>query len=145
MDWTATDSEPVTGDVVQMDAIEAVRHYQPEVIVVSWVPYGSDLDARLAELAGELGIPLILIGEGHGGCTGSNEFWNRGREVYWDEDTDEEIENESLDWHIHAVCSLFDWFSDVPVWSGIHDYTSIVMPAGVTFVVEGQGVFGPPV
>jgi hypothetical protein len=147
-DWTATDLNPVTDDVEEMDAIEAVRQYKPDAIVASWIPYGSDLDVQLAEVARELGIPMVVIGEGNGGCTGSEAFWNRSRESYYDwqaDDGEEEITNDSVDWSIEDLGSLFDWFVDVPRWDGINDYTSLVVPAGVTFVVEGKGVFGPPV
>ncbi|MDB4278229.1 hypothetical protein N9917_01365 [Deltaproteobacteria bacterium] len=143
-DWTATDLYPVTDDVEALDALEAVRTYKPEVIVVSWVPYGSNLDEQLADLAKELGIPMVIIGEGNGGCTGSGTFWNRGSEVWYDDDY-EEVENGALDWNIHSLGSLFDWFTDVPRWNGINDYTSIVLPVGVVFVCEGKGVFGPVV
>jgi hypothetical protein len=147
-DWTATDLNPVTDDVVEMDAIEAVRQYKPDVIVASWIPYTSDLDVRLAELAKELGIIMVVIGEGNGGCTGTEALWNRSRESYYDwraDDGEEEVTNDSVDWNIESVSYLFDWFVDVPRWDGINDYTSIVVPAGTTFVVEGKGVFGPPV
>jgi len=45
------------------------------------IPYDSKLDTRGSPLdikLVETGVPLIYIGEGEGGATGSKEFWQRG-------------------------------------------------------------------
>jgi hypothetical protein len=141
LDWTATDLHPVTDDVQECEALAAVSIFKPEVIVASWIPYGSDLDQRLAET----GIPMVLIGEGHGGCTGSEGLWQRGRESYYDSEVDDYVDNEQVEWAIHGLSGLFEWFEDVPQFSGIHDYTSLVLPVGSVLIVEGHGVFGPTV
>jgi len=141
INWRATDEKPINGLVEKCDALAAVFIYKSDVIFASWIPYGSDLDAQIAEL----GIPMVLIGESLGGCTGSEEFWHRGQETYWDWEADGEVENDHLDWNIHDASSAFPWFKDVPRWGGILDYTSIVVPRGSAFLVESKGVFGPPV
>jgi hypothetical protein len=135
MDWRSTDTTPANEDVEQCEALLAVSLYKPDVIFASWIPYESALDQRLAEL----GIPMVLVGESHGGCTGSEEFWERGGQGY------DPQNSKRREWDTHYMQVLFDWFSDVSQFSGIHDVTSLVLPAGTTFIVEDKGVFGPPV
>jgi len=111
--WTATDK--VVGKnnqyemfsqkwVVEMEAMDAVSRFKPDIIFASWIPYESELDCEL----GDLGLPMILVGEGWGGCTGSEKFWHKhGKKI---------IEPNAK----------FDWFTDIPQWYGLHDYTSLV-------------------
>jgi len=99
VDWTATDWEPRGENVRKLDALEAVKNLNPEVIFASWIPYRSRLDVRLAET----GLPLILVGENYG-CTGSEEFWAKYEPV--------------------PLTELYSDFEDVPNWDGIHDFTS---------------------
>ncbi len=61
-------------DVECWEAIDAVFHYKPYLTIASWIPGGSTLDLKLVETS----VPLIYIGEGEGGATGSKEFWQRG-------------------------------------------------------------------
>jgi len=108
--WTATDRDPVDkgpgSPVIQMDAIEAVKLYRPDVVFASWIPYESTLDRELAQL----GVPCIFVGEGFGGCTGSEVFW---------------AEQDG-----YRVFEMPPDFKDLPQWNGIHDYTFCTMPVG---------------
>lgn len=123
LDWKATDLEPVNDLVEKVDALAAVSIFKPEVVFVSWIPYTSDLDGHLVDAATKHRIPLIVVGEGNGGCTGSGGLWSRpARRLYCEDD-------------------LFDWFSDVPTWPGIHDFTTVVLPPGATL----RGISGPVV
>lgn len=62
---------PIHGEVEHLDAIEAIRKYNPEVVIASWLPMG-ELD--LAILSEQ--VPnFITIGETEGGCTGSYRIW----------------------------------------------------------------------
>lgn len=111
-DWVATDKGVgknnrykmiSNGHVVEMEAMDAVSRFKPDVLFVSWIDYESELDCELAEL----GLPMILVGERWGGCTGSDKFWEKYGESIIDADK-------------------FDWFVDIPQWDAIHDYTSLV-------------------
>jgi hypothetical protein len=101
IDWTATDIEPGHPNVEKMNALEAVEQYKPDVIFVSWIPYGSDLDVRLASL----GIPMVIVGE-LGGCTGTDAFYK--------------------EFDPRAADGVFSWFEDLPSWDFIHDYTMLL-------------------
>lgn len=80
------------------DAVEAVH---PDVIFASWIDYTSVLDIELASSD----LPLVIIGEGNSGCTGSEQFWQD---------------------HEDCISKPPKWFRDVPEWWGIHDYTYLV-------------------
>ena len=101
IDWTSTDTDPWTGDITSMPALEAVEHFQPEVVFASWVDYGSPLDTELAQR-----VPCVLLKED---CTGSESLWDR----------------DGFD-----IRHLPDWFEDVPNWPGIHDRTLMTVPTG---------------
>ncbi len=64
--------------IINQEALQYIKDIKPELIIASWIEYGSDLDIKIVET----GIPLIIIGEGHGGCTGTFEFWNRDEFKY---------------------------------------------------------------
>jgi hypothetical protein len=100
--WLVTGLEPQDSGVEKQDALEAAlsRHY--DVIFASWIDYKSLLDAELAEL----GKPIVLIGEGHGGCTGSSLLWE--------------------DYEVKLADSEYEWFKDVPQWMCINDHTWLV-------------------
>lgn len=68
------------GAVEELDAISAIRKYEPRMVVASWIEYNSELDCEIIDEKPEY---LILMGEGPGGCTGSTKFWG---EWDWDED-----------------------------------------------------------
>lgn len=61
------------GFISNRDALSCIQTVKPDVIIASWIEYGSKLDIDLVMT----GIPLIIIGETHGGCTGSSDFWER--------------------------------------------------------------------
>ena len=130
LDWTTTDEGPVNDTVKKCDALAAVSIFKPEVVFASWIPYGSPLDGQLAEMVAERHIPMVVIGEGNGGCTGSDALYA-----------------DDVPWEIHSLGwgDAVPWFKDVPQWSGIHDHTQLVMPPGSGLIWDGKGIFGPPV
>ena len=73
------------------------------------IPLGDTLDFELVRT----GLPVVLVGEPGGGCTGSEELWSA------------EMRGELT---IHRAASMFPGFRDVPRWSGIHDQTWVVGP-----------------
>jgi len=119
-DWICTDIDPVDSNVLKMDAIDAVKELKPDFVFASWIPYTSELDYELACL----GVPMVIIGEGGGGCTGSMKFWG---EYPWNaEEEDEEAKEEIVT--PYEICRMPEDFQDVPVWEGLHDHTYWVSP-----------------
>ena len=55
-----------------MDAIEAVKYYNPAAVLVCWEPYGSLV---CTEIANKMKIPIMVIGAAQGGCTGDEELF----------------------------------------------------------------------
>jgi hypothetical protein len=111
VDWTATDKLPPNDQVIKMGAVTAIKIYKPDIVFASWIPYRSTVDFKIAKL----GRPIILVGEGGGGCTGSDRLEERDRFN-----------------QIWRIRDYLPWFKDVPQWAGIHDYTSIVLPKRMT-------------
>lgn len=120
--WVCTDKEPVgRGHVTKSDALKAVELFGElsDVLFVSWVPYESELDYELAmEWVVRRGKPMVIVGEGWGGCTGSEKFWEMSSHS-----------NGNL-YDILDPSNIVEDFRDVPRWSGINDHTSVVMPRG---------------
>ncbi len=70
---------PILFPVERIDAIAAARRYKPYLIIASWIECDTDLDVQLLN---ENCDCLIIIGEGEGGCTGSEGFWKKYEEKY---------------------------------------------------------------
>ncbi len=65
-------------EVEKLDGVAAVKKYKPRLVIASWVEYTSTLDIEILEQSPEF---FIIIGEGRGGCTGSEELWERFGEL----------------------------------------------------------------
>ena len=95
-------------DVEDMDCLEAIRKYGKEVsyILCSWIPYKSQIGYEALKLMNEINpeCKMIVLGEGLGGCTADDLFFQHLERV----DEDEEFLN-----HFRK-------------WGGIYDYASIV-------------------
>ena len=113
-DWTCTDPYPPKGvtHVLEKGSVEAANELRPDVIFASWIPMDVEFDYELAQM----GFPMVIVGEGWGGCTGGKKFWGNA----YDEDDGIPRNYEMLD--------APRWFRDVPSWFGIHDYTRLVIP-----------------
>lgn len=72
MSRTGESAIKLRSEVEKLDAIEAIQKYRPRLVVVSWVEYTSTLDTQILDERPEY---VIIIGEGHGGCTGSEDLW----------------------------------------------------------------------
>ncbi len=59
--------------VINDSALNYIKNNKPELILASWIEFQDNLDIKLVET----GIPLIIIGEASGGCTGTSKFWER--------------------------------------------------------------------
>ena len=84
-------------DVEEIDGNEAIKKYGDHtVLMMSWPPYDDPFAYNV--LKAFMGDKLIFVGEGHGGCTGDDDFFK----LLWDEwDRTKDV--------------------DIPQWSGIHD------------------------
>lgn len=108
VDWKSTDAIRIPGEnhVITMKADQALEYYDhAEVVFASWVPLGANWDAVLLDK-----LPLIIVGEGAYGCTSGQDFCEAVEKM---DNTFEPAER-------------FDWFSDVPQWDGIHDFTMVI-------------------
>jgi len=92
-----------------IDAIEAVKKHGKDidVIIMSW-PYMDDTAYRILHTMREVNqnCIMIFIGEGMGGCTADDEFFQ----------SIEEIEDEEFE---QAVSNFKQWW-------GLHDYPQLV-------------------
>lgn len=79
------DSWNISKDIEKLDAMESLKKYGNKIshLLISWAPYGSDIDVKLLREARENfpHITIINIGEGEQGCTGSPDFWNEVEEI----------------------------------------------------------------
>lgn len=81
--------------------IESLTFHQSAVLFLCWPPYDDDFAAHT--LRYYEGNTFVFVGEGHGGCTGNDEFF-------------EELHK---NWQEVEDCSHF------VSWSGIHDHLTI--------------------
>jgi hypothetical protein len=79
------DSWNISKDIEKLDAMESLKKYGNKIshLLISWAPYGSDIDVKLLREARENfpQITIINVGEGEQGCTGSPDFWNEIEEI----------------------------------------------------------------
>lgn len=76
----------ISKDVENLDALESLRKYGDKIshLLISWAPYGSDMDVKLLRevRANYPHVTIINVGEGMEGCTGSPQFWEELEEVH---------------------------------------------------------------
>lgn len=60
-------------DVIRMEYEVAINRYKPDLIIASWIPYKRWWTNDFKQCESVSGY--LLIGEGHGGCTGSDMDW----------------------------------------------------------------------
>lgn len=76
----------ISKDVENLDALESLRKYGDKIshLLISWAPYGSDMDVKLLRevRANYPHVTIINVGESEGGCTGSSEFWEEFETAY---------------------------------------------------------------
>ena len=126
IEWICTDFRPPRGvtHVKKLDAVEAVKTLEPDIVFASWIPYKStELDYEIACM----GIPMIIVGEGWGGCTGSQKFWGS---YTWLEEEEKKDDDVPRPYEVISARSVKEDFRDVPQWDTVHDYTSFVIPKG---------------
>lgn len=110
IEWISTDENPPAGaeHVEGMNAHDALDNYRNmDAIFASWIPLGARWDVLLLDRP-----PLVLVGEGPYGCTGSDQFW----------DLVDELKLETYE----PAERYHEWFEDIPKWEGVHDYTLVI-------------------
>ena len=116
IEWTCTDHAAPAEAVAPLqvrDALDAMMARPPEAVFFSWwIGEETDQDYLLLLRCWEAAIPLIFVGEGEGGCTGSSMFWRSGAPIVPLKD---------------AMAALGTRggppFEDVPQWDGCFDRT----------------------
>ncbi len=71
--WEKNGNNINNKNVIKMDYDEAIEKYKPDFIIASWIPYKRWWTRDFRECESVRGY--ILIGEGPGGCTGSEMDW----------------------------------------------------------------------
>lgn len=115
--WIATDINPTDSNWADCDPFTEIETLsgeaaldkylnQVDMVVASWIPYCDPLDQVILAYCHTVKKPVLFIGEGSGGCTGSSPD-EEGFDVEHPFDTE-----------------------DVLQWYGIHDYTSVWIPNG---------------
>jgi hypothetical protein len=64
----------LSSDVLKRTYIEAIEEFKPDLIIASWIPYNECWTKDFRKYPFVNGY--ILIGEGRGGATGSEEDWD---------------------------------------------------------------------
>lgn len=126
LEWICTDEEPpprLFRSVEKCTAQQAAEsHKDCDMLFFAWWPYEGDPgDLEATESFVEKDKPVVIVGEGWGGCTGSIPFWAAatGKESWrYDPDSDDEGEVPSLS------IEYMDWGIDS--FDGINDQTYLV-------------------
>lgn len=96
--WCKNDSMAFPTGILRMEGKKAVESFKDRNVFMAWPPYANEMAYEVAK-AMEVGKYLIYVGEGHGGCTGDDNFFNLLYKNF--EEVDEDI--------------------NIPSWDGIHD------------------------
>lgn len=108
----ATDdhSWPGSNNFEKLDALDSIRKYGEliDFVLLSWPPYMSNIDEQIVHLLRDEfpHIKLMYIGEGPGGCTGTERFWD-----LVGDDSNEDIYYETT-YGLHDNFYLFENFKD---------------------------------
>lgn len=75
----------LSNQIEKLDALESLKKYGDQIshVLISWAPMDGEIDAKiLREVRKNYPhVTIINIGEGSGGCTGSDEFWREANIV----------------------------------------------------------------
>jgi hypothetical protein len=85
-------------EVEKLDASGAVKKYFDRNVFMGWPPYDNPMAYEVVK-AMEIGKFLVYVGEGHGGCTGNDEFFE----------------------YLYANFEEVEIEFSIPRWSGIYD------------------------
>jgi hypothetical protein len=78
--WKLPNVASCVHPVIRVDAINAVKIYgnHSDILLVCWPPYGEETIVEAIQLWGSE-KPIVYIGEGSGGCTAPEEFFQHFR------------------------------------------------------------------
>ena len=112
--WVSTDNaswEIGKGSGLKMDALTALAEVEHDLVFWSWWPYKNAGDQRILDHLMADHVPAIFVGEGWDGWTGTSAVYERAE--------DAEVLKAANDWA---------FFTDLPSWSGVNDYTQVIKP-----------------
>lgn len=106
--WRNVDTDKYWCDIENIECIEAIEKYKPDVVIMSWCPHESNAGYKALQTMRKVNstAEMLVCGEGKGGCTADDAFF----------DSIEIIDNEYID---KANAKFSSWF-------GIHDYLMLV-------------------
>lgn len=88
-------------EVERLKSGDAVKKYNDRNVFMAWPPYDTPMAYEAAKEIVQ-GRYLIYVGEGYGGCTGDDQFFNELQDKF------EKVDDISI-----------------PQWCGIHDYCQV--------------------
>jgi hypothetical protein len=88
--------------VEKSDSVEAVKKYSDRNVYMAWPPYDHPMAFETVQ-AMEVVRILIYVGEGHGGCTGDDKFFE----------------------YLYSNFEEIETTAAIPSWSGIYDNVSV--------------------
>jgi len=108
---------------VQKGGPEKAAEHSDRALFLCWPPYNAPFAAEC--LKAYTGNTLIFVGEGWGGCTADDEFFNILGEGYgsWDDEGNEIKPDLGDDWEEVETVTI-------PRWDGINDYMTIYRREG---------------
>jgi hypothetical protein len=89
-------------EVEKLSAIEAIQKYPDRNVFMAWPPYDHPMAYEVVSEM-KIGNYLIYIGEGHGGCTGDDRFFEN---LYEEFEEIEEVDMASW-WGINDYCAVY--------------------------------------
>jgi len=100
-DWDERHAQaPRVFDVQKMEALEAVKAHEADVLIISWPPLDDDRIVDVVKIWGTE-KPIIYIGEGAGGCNAPMEFFEHFKQ-------EQDIPIPSW-WFIYDSCIVGHW------------------------------------
>jgi len=89
-------------NVEKLSAIEAIQKYPDRNVFMAWPPYDHPMAHEVVNEM-KIGNYLIYVGEGHGGCTGDDKFFDK---LYGDFEEEEEVKMFQW-WGIYDHCTVY--------------------------------------
>lgn len=76
--WRLQGSEKFWCDIENITAVEAIKKYNPEIVIMSWCPHESHDGCRALQAMRNVNpsAEMLVCGEGRGGCTADDEFFD---------------------------------------------------------------------
>ena len=96
-------------EVLMMNGIDYLESNFPDVVILSWPDYDTSFASDILSLL-QKGQTLIYIGEGEGGCTGDDAFFELlNKKTELNETVTHSLQKESLCWNgVHDTWYVFE-------------------------------------